>query len=65
MQVANDVLAGQNIETAARRRAQRGSRRLLKRAIGQFNAPPGESAVKSIRRRKVIKKSKGRHDIFG
>ena len=65
MQVANDVLAGQNIKTAVKKRVQGGSRRLLKRAIGQFNAPPGEPAVKRIRRRKVIKKSKGRRDIFG
>lgn len=65
LQVANDVLAGTNLKKAVKKRAQGSGRRLLKRAIGQFNAPPGEPVAKRIRRRKRVKQSKGRRDIFG
>ena len=65
LQVAQDVLSGQNLKEAVKRRAQVGGQRLLKRAIGQFNAPPGEPATKRIRRRRSVKPSKRVSDIFG
>ena len=66
--VAQDILSGKNIKSALKGRAKGGGKRLLNKAIGQFNAPapPGEPAVrrikKSVRRKKKSKRSK---DIFG
>ena len=67
--IAQDVLSGQNLKSSLKRRARGSGRRLLKRAIGEFTATPGEPAVK---RRRPLKRSRNRSnkskpvkDIFG
>lgn len=70
MRVAQDVLSGQNFQTAVKQRAQQAGKRLLERAVSKVAAPPGEPARKRIkshtkpRRRQTT--SRGRpNDIFG
>ena len=66
--VAQDILSGKNIKSALKGRAKGGGKRLLNKAIGQFNAPapPGEPAFKHIKKSvRIKKKSKRSKDIFG
>ena len=65
LQVAQDLLAGKNFGTAIKRRGKGAGQRLVKKAIGQFKppAPPGEPAVKRIKKRKAPKR-KTKPDIF-
>lgn len=69
LQVAQDVLSGQNVKAAVKRRAKGVGKNLLNKAIGEFippPAPPGEPAVKRIRRPTTKRKrAKRQRDIFG
>ena len=54
--IAGDVLSGQNIKSAVKKRAKQTGKRLLTDAFGQlagtsFAAPPGQPAAKRIKRK--------------
>ena len=63
LNVANDVIEGQNIKSAIKSRSKNAGKRLLTNAIGEFqtSAPPGEPAIK---RRRQTKRTKQHKDIF-
>eukprot|EP00745_Piridium_sociabile_P027017 TRINITY_DN43412_c0_g1_i6.p1 TRINITY_DN43412_c0_g1~~TRINITY_DN43412_c0_g1_i6.p1 ORF type:complete len:148 (+),score=11.34 TRINITY_DN43412_c0_g1_i6:410-853(+) len=79
MQVAQDVLSGQNIKTALNQRSKQAGKRLLNQAVRRVvGAPPGEPASKRIKssashrigqkKRSKVKRKKTRkasRDIFG
>ena len=71
LQVAQNVIDGQNFKKAVKQQSKKVGKRLLKRTIGHFNptprlaAPPGEPVVKRIKkmpRKKSVNRTK---DIFG
>lgn len=72
MQVAQNVLAGQNIKSAMKQGARQGGKRLLHGAIGHVtgSAPPGEPSTRRIkhtapkRRTKKARRSGVARDIF-
>lgn len=52
MQVAQDVLSGQNVKSAMKQRAKQAGKRLFHQAVGQVTgraAPPGQPARKRIK----------------
>ena len=66
LNIANDVLAGRNFKQAVKKRTGNAGKRMLKRAIGEFNTsplpPPGEPASKRIKRKR--RPAKRHLDIF-
>ena len=73
MQVAQDVLSGQNVKSALRQRSKQAGKRLFQQAVGHMTgSPPGQPAKKRIKRspaqrrtqRRVGKRSR-QQDIFG
>lgn len=77
MQVAHDVLSGQNVKSAMKQRAKQAGKRLFDQAVGQVTgrpAPPGQPARKRIKssasrrttqKRSTSKKRRQPADIFG
>lgn len=52
MQLAHDVLSGQNVKSAMKQRAKQAGKRLFDQAVGQVtgrSAPPGQPARKRIK----------------
>lgn len=63
LNIANDVLSGENLKQSIKKRSRNAGKRMLKRAIDQFvPPPPGEPVSKRIKRKKRV--SKRHSDIF-
>ena len=71
LQVAQNVIEGQNFKKAVKQQTKKAGKRLLKRTIGHFNpspravAPPGEPFVKRIKKMSRKKRTNRSRDIFG
>ena len=65
LQVAQDVLSGQNLKSSVKKRVKGTGHRLLKRAFGGLKPPPGEPVKKCIKKHARYSKSKRGRDIFG
>lgn len=49
MQIASDVLSGQDFKAAAKQRAQQAGQHLIHQVVNSLPAPPGEPARKRIK----------------
>lgn len=75
LDIANDLLSGENIRTSTERRLKEAGRNIMNQARGRISKPPGEPSRKGIKRRanssvvipkraKVQRTSKPKRDIF-
>lgn len=64
LNIVQDVLSGRNLKQSVKKRVKSSGKRLIKKAIGEYTAPPGEPVVKRIKRGGKTNSSKQRRDIF-